>query len=299
MDIIQMENTVAKLKTDFAIMVELIHTIQVIKVSTHLILGRFKGIYDEIIQMNISKKHFLVCLEAMHFQYKVFVTEQENLTKMLLMLLNRTYRDYYNYYNTILKDLTRYEIAQPNVAKQHLVYKDTEPFAEYQSDDIVLVFDNMATLISSIISKYNENESIIGQYKVRSTTGIFIGNLINTLEYDNSVLENHSQLFLKSIDFSIQTQNTYLSKLLKRFETMIADINADISFQESPWDNSSMSVSDQLVQKTDDGYPMVSQWANKDDATKDDEAKDDATKDDEAKDDDDIIGITIDEIKDA
>lgn len=75
---------------------------------------------------------------------------------------------------------------------------------------------------------------------------------------------------------------------------MIADINADISFQESPWDNSSMSVSDQLVQKTDDGYPMVSQWANKDD-----EAKDDATKDDEAKDDDDIIGITIDEIKDA
>jgi hypothetical protein len=195
---------------------------------------------------------------------------------MLLMLMNRIYRDYFNYYNAIAKELARYEIAQPIVTKQHAIYKDTEPFAEFQIEDISLVFENVNTLISAILMKHAENESVVQQYKSRSSTGIFIGNLINTLEYDNSVLEDHANLFLKSIDFSVKTQTAYLTKMLKRFETMVNDINSEVMLHDSPWDNSAMSVSDQLVQATDDGEPRVSQW-----------------KPDES---DEVIGITIGEI---
>jgi hypothetical protein len=42
----------------------------------------------------------------------------------------------------------------------------------------------------------------------------------------------------------------------------VEDIDNEVSFQESPWDNSGMSVADQVVQKTDDGNPMVSQWTS-------------------------------------
>jgi len=257
-------------------MVDLIHKINGIKLSSHVMLTRFKNIYDEIVHMNNTKKQFLVCLEALHFQYKVLITEQDNLTKMLLMLMNRIYRDYFNYYNAIAKELARYEIAQPIVTKQHAIYKDTEPFAEFQIEDISLVFENVNTLISAILMKHAENESVVQQYKSRSSTGIFIGNLINTLEYDNSVLEDHAKLFLKSIDFSVKTQTAYLTKMLKRFETMVNDINSEVMLHDSPWDNSAMSVSDQLVQVTDDGEPRVSQW-----------------KPDES---DEVIGITIGEI---
>jgi hypothetical protein len=271
-----MENTFATIKIDFIKMVDLIHKINGIKLSIHVMLTRFKNIYDEIVHMNNTKKQFLVCLEALHFQYKVLITEQDNLTKMLLMLMNRIYRDYFNYYNAIAKELARYEIAQPIVTKQHAIYKDTEPFAEFQIEDISLVFENVNTLISAILMKHAENESVVQQYKSRSSTGIFIGNLINTLEYDNSVLEDHANLFLKSIDFSVKTQTAYLTKMLKRFETMVNDINSEVMLHDSPWDNSAMSVSDQLVQATDDGEPRVSQW-----------------KPDES---DEVIGITIGEI---
>ena len=271
-----MENTFATIKIDFIKMVDLIHKINGIKLSSHVMLTRFKNIYDEIVHMNNTKKQFLVCLEALHFQYKVLITEQDNLTKMLLMLLNRIYRDYFNYYNAIAKELARYEIAQPIVTKQHAIYKDTEPFAEFQIEDISLVFENVNTLISAILMKHAENESVVQQYKSRSSTGIFIGNLINTLEYDNSVLEDHAKLFLKSIDFSVKTQTAYLTKMLKRFETMVNDINSEVMLHDSPWDNSAMSVSDQLVQATDDDEPRVSQW-----------------KPDES---DEVIGITIGEI---
>jgi len=271
-----MENTFATIKIDFIKMVDLIHKINGIKLSSHVMLTRFKNIYDEIVHMNNTKKQFLVCLEALHFQYKVLITEQDNLTKMLLMLMNRIYRDYFNYYNAIAKELARYEIAQPIVTKQHAIYKDTEPFAEFQIEDISLVFENVNTLISAILMKHAENESVVQQYKSRSSTGIFIGNLINTLEYDNSVLEDHAKLFLKSIDFSVKTQTAYLTKMLKRFETMVNDINSEVMLHDSPWDNSAMSVSDQLVQVTDDGEPRVSQW-----------------KPDES---DEVIGITIGEI---
>lgn len=271
-----MENIFATMKIDFVKMIDLIHKINGIKLSSHVMLTRFKNIYDEIVHMNNTKKQFLVCLEALHFQYKVLITEQDNLTKMLLMLLNRIYRDYFNYYNAIAKELARYEIAQPIVAKQHTIYKDTEPFAEFQIEDISLVFENVNTLISAILMKHAENESVVQQYKSRSSTGIFIGNLINTLEYDNSVLEDHAKLFLKSIDFSVKTQTAYLTKMLKRFETMVNDINSEVMLHDSPWDNSAMSVSDQLVQATDDDEPRVSQW-----------------KPDES---DEVIGITIGEI---
>jgi len=181
--------------------------------------------------------------------------------------------------------------------------------------------------------KYNENETVIHQYKVRSVSGIFIGNLINTLEYDNRVLDDHASLFIKSVEFTLQTQASYFSKTLKRFQCAVEDIDNEVSFQESPWDNSGMSVADQVVQKTDDGNPMVSQWTslpkeddrslpkegldsdpkvldenkepdNKDPDNKDPDNKDPDNKDPENKDpypkalEDEVVGMTIDEIKD-
>jgi hypothetical protein len=257
-----MESAIGELKTRFNQISDQIGKILEIKMSAHFKISRFKTIYDEMIQMNSSKKHFLVCLEALHFQYKMFITEQESLTRLLLMLLNRVYRDYFNYYNVILKELPKYEVQAPVIAKQHLVYRDAEPSAEFQPEDIALAFDNMMSLLYSIALKYNENETVIHQYKVRSVSGIFIGNLINTLEYDNRVLDDHASLFIKSIDFTLKTQASYFSKTLKRFQCAVEDIDNEVSFQESPWDNSGMSVADQVVQKTDDGNPMVSQWTS-------------------------------------
>jgi len=317
-----MDTTISELKNEFVKIIDQIGKIQTIKMSAHLKISRFKTIYDEMIHLNSAKKHFLVCLEALHFQYKMFVAEQESLTKTMALLVNRVYRDYYHYYNAIVKELAKYEISQPVVEKQHLVYtlddlkravvsdgvasrsvfnhqgsgtsedlksslvyKDTEPSAEFQAEDIALVFDNIVVLLNSISLKYNENEMVIQQYKTRSTTGIFIGNLINTLEYDNSVLDDHAKLFFKSVEFTIRTQSAYFAKLLKRFQSSVEDIDGEVSFHESSWDNSSLSVSDQLVQTTDDGNPRLSQWTG----TKDDNG---AKEEEESC----VVGMTIDEI---
>jgi len=231
-----MDTTISELKNEFVKIIDQIGKIQAIKMSTHLKITRFKTIYDEMIHLNSAKKHFLVCLEALHFQYKMFVAEQESLTKTLALLVNRVYRDYYHYYNMIAKELAKYEITQPVVEKHHLVYKDTEPNAEFQAEDIMLVFDNMVALLNSISLKYNENEAVIRQYKTRSTTGIFIGNLINTLEYDNSVLDDHAKLFFNGVDFMIKTQSAYFAKLLKRFQSAIEDIDGEVSFNDSSLD---------------------------------------------------------------
>jgi hypothetical protein len=255
-----MDTTISELKNEFVKIIDQIGKIQTIKMSAHLKISRFKTIYDEMIHLNSAKKHFLVCLEALHFQYKMFVAEQESLTKTMALLVNRVYRDYYHYYNAIVKELAKYEVSQPVVEKQHMVYKDTEPNADFQAEDIALVFDNIVVLLNSISLKYNENEMVIQQYKTRSMSGILIGNLIHTLEYDNSILDDHASLFFKSVEFTIRTQSAYFAKLLKRFQSAVEDIDGEVSFHESSWDNSSLSMSDQLVQTTDDGNPRISQW---------------------------------------
>ena len=57
---------------------------------------------------------------------------------------------------------------------------------------------------------------------------------------------------------------------------MVNDINSEVMLHDSPWDNSALCLSDQLVQATDDGEPRVSQW-----------------KPDESGE---VVGITIEEI---
>jgi hypothetical protein len=153
--------------------------------------------------------------------------------------------------------LADYKIDIPTT-KVHRAYDNLDQFAEYKLDDIFLVRDNVIELIMCLISKLKENEKEVAKYKSKSQSGIRIMNFINTLEYDNKILKDQIELYVSYCDFFQSTQEKYFSKLLEKFETLQQEIDSEIQFQETPWDNKVIGEDDTIVQVVDDC--PVSQW---------------------------------------
>lgn len=252
-----MDDEIFNLKNDFLEVKTTVDKIIEIKTSIKLKLAQLKEIHTDLIKDNDSKKIFLICLESFHFQYKAMVFDSDNLHRNFLLLTNRAYCDYYNLYNMLYKLFEDYKIDIPT-ATQHQVYNDLEPFCEYALENIYLVHDNAVELITCLIEKLKENELTIHKYKSKSQSGIRINNFINTLEYDNKILRDQIELYISYCDFFQDTQLKYFTKLLDRIKSLQDDINEDVKFHETPWDNISISEKETIMQSVDDC--AVSQW---------------------------------------
>lgn len=252
-----MDDEIFKLKNEFMEVKNTVDKIADMSVSIKRKLGQLKEIHTDLIKDNDSKKIFLVCLESFHFQYKVMMFDTDNLQRNFLMLTNRAYFDYYNLYNMLHKLFEDYKIDIPTVA-QHLVYNDLEPFSEYSLENIYLVHDNAVELITCLIGKLRENEFSVNRYKSKSQCGIRIANFINTLEYENKIMRDQIELYTNYCNFFQETQLKYFAKLLNKVKALQDDIDADIKFHETPWDEIPINESDILIQSVEDC--AISQW---------------------------------------
>jgi hypothetical protein len=150
-----------------------------------------------------------------------------------------------------------YEIVVPT-AQQHPVYKDLEPFFEYKLEEISLVHANTIELIMILISKLRDKETLVSKYISKSQSGIRIANFINTLEYENNVLKDKIGLYTNYCDFFQTSQLKYFNKLYSKIQILQDEINDEITFRETPWDNRSIKENDTFTQSGEE-LP-VSQW---------------------------------------
>jgi hypothetical protein len=252
-----MEFEIQRLKTEFINLKDIIGKIIDTKTVIKEKLSRLKEIHADFIKDNKTKKIFLICLESFHFQYKVMNVETDNMHRSFALLMNRAYCDYFNLYSMLHKVFQEYEIDVPT-SQQHPAYKDLEPFFEYKMEDISLAHENSIDLITILILKYKEKESLVSKYISKSKSGIRIANFINTLEYENKVLKEKIELFTNYCDFFQNSQLKYFNKLYSKIQILQDEINNEITFHETPWDNTSIKESDTLMQVSDE-LP-VAQW---------------------------------------
>jgi hypothetical protein len=109
--------------------------------------------------------------------------------------------------------------------------------------------------------KYKEKESLVSKYISKSKSGIRIANFINTLEYENKVMKEKIELYTNYCDFFQNSQLKYFNKLYSKIQVLQDEINEEITFHETPWDNTSIKENDTFLQ-TNDELP-VSQWMGK------------------------------------
>lgn len=252
-----MEIEIQKLATDFIEIKDIIGKIIETKTIIQQKLARLKEIHGDFVKDNNTKKIFLICLESFHFQYKVMNVDTDNVHRSFMLLSNRTFCDYFNLYSMLQKVFGEYEIEVPT-AQHHPAYKDLEPFFEYKLEDISLVHANAIELLTVLILKLREKEKLVQKYISKSQSGIRIANFINTLVYENSVLKDKIQLYTGYCDFFQNSQQKYFSKLYSKIQMLRDEIDEEISFHETPWDNKTIQESDTVKQSSDE--LAVSQW---------------------------------------
>ena len=71
-------------------------------------------------------------------------------------------------------------------------------------------------------------------------------------------MKDQIELYTSYCNFFQDTQLKYFTKLLDKIKTLQNEINEDIKFHETPWDNVSILEKDTVTQSLDDC--AVSQW---------------------------------------
>lgn len=253
-------NHIEKLKNNFHNIIGLKLEIAKKKLQVTDKLNQLKGVYTELVKLN-TKKIFIFCLDSFYFQYKIFAMEIDNIDRFCILLNNRMYCDFYKLFNIILaiyKD-EKYELTYTDslVAKTFPVYKDLEPFQEYNIEDIKEIHDNILTLINDLYTQYMNKKTSIQHYNENHRVGFSISNFINTLEYENSLLEQQIDLFINYVSFFHISQKKQLARLNIRIQDFYKDVDENVNV------NRTFSIHDILdEEKTDRLFNAVDDTSN-------------------------------------
>jgi hypothetical protein len=231
--------TIEKLQTEFSEIINLYEEIQNQRIEIQEKLGQVKEIYNELIKNN-NKKIFLFCLDAFYFQYKVLNIEMDNLNRFTVLINNRMYGDYYKLYTIMITKAAQYIYTDcsgldiPVDSTKHIYsikvispYNDLEPFHEYPIAETQLLHQDIIIIIEKIFEYYTKKNQEIHDYNMNKI-GISIDSFINTLEYDNNLIQEQLQLYVNYISFFHKMQIEYLDKLVNKIVAFHSEIDENL-----------------------------------------------------------------------
>jgi len=194
-------------------------------------LSDLKKVYNDLAKTN-CKKALLFCLDSFYFQYKTFTLEMEHIDRYRALMNNRMYCDYYKLYNIILdfikENRTDLEIEE-EIVKTYPVYKDLEPFQEYKVDDIKDLHSNILVLINQLYIKTSAKDEDIDHYNENHKVGFSISNFLNTLSYENRLLQEQITLYINYLSFFHISQRKQLNRLHLRMQEFYKEVDDNIN----------------------------------------------------------------------
>jgi hypothetical protein len=229
-----------KLKNNFESILTLKRKVLQTKTDIHERLQQVKKMYNELMKQN-TKKVMLFCLDAFFFQYKSFMLEIENIEKFRVLLNNRMYCDYYKLYTLIMQYFKDHSIEIENDdlnAKTFPVYKELEPSQEYKLEDVKGIHASILYLINTLHIKSAGQRNTITGYSDDSKIGYSISNFLNTLQYENLILQEQTNLFLNYLAFFHISQKKQLKRVLSKLEDFSNEMDHNLH------NNMSFSIDD-------------------------------------------------------
>ena len=247
-----------KLKNNFDSILTLKRKVLQTKTEIHERLQQVKKMYTELMKQN-TKKVMLFCLDAFFFQYKSFMLEIENIEKFRVLLNNRMYCDYYKLYTLVIQYFKDHSVEIENDdlnAKTFPVYKELEPSQEYKLEDVKGIHASILYLINTLHIKSAGQRNTITGYSDDSKIGYSISNFLNTLQYENLILQEQTNLFLNYLAFFHISQKKQLKRVLSKLEDfsneMDNNLHNNMSFSIDDIEDDNVNQDDYLRDESDE-----------------------------------------------
>jgi len=200
-------------------------------------LSVLKEIYSNLLKThNLSKDS--LGIDSFFFQNALFDIEYQNMFKMFAVIDNRLYGEYYKLYKIITRFINS-EIKDPefikkiNLTKTYPAYKNLELMRKY---DIELTIEIQNVIVKTIIELNNYNEARTDEINAdskQSDMGLNIDNLINTQIYNNVLLKEKINMFIRYLFAFHEHHTKYFKRLSLKLKLVIGVINEDIILSKS------------------------------------------------------------------
>lgn len=181
----------------------------------------FKTMYTDLVKKN-KTKIFIFCLDSLYFQYKSSMMDLDAMENNRKFIMNRMYCDYFKLYNLIVSDVNDKKLLQIEL-KSYPPYKDLEVLYEYNLESIINIHNDILDIIKKLYEKLKNNKSGVEEHVERKSV-VSISNFLNTLKFENGLLENQIMLYINYISFFHFTQKKMFIKLYSK----MTDFNKDI-----------------------------------------------------------------------
>ena len=188
------------------------------------------AVYETYLKYNnLNKRNDL--LDSFHFQSKLIDLEFDTIKQVYLYIDNHIYCDYYKLFvivNKFYMDNFKEEIT----INKYPVYKDLEPYKEYDYDTINNIHQDIIKIISTIEKNCNKKDEEIKEHHVKLANGINIDHFILNLEYSNNILRNQNGLYKKYLSSYHKYHISWLTNLKDKIDLMKTQLNNDININD-------------------------------------------------------------------
>ena len=233
-----MDKRINDLKIDFTKVVDLKNENVRMFETLDLKIKNLKNIYAEFIKNN--KQHlFIFGLDSFHFQGKIIDIEYDDMKRLFYAITNRVYCEYFKLYKIVVD----YIIENINDDKKLLdlvsvnnnfpIYKDLEPFKQYNFEIIQSVHETIISLLNGVYNYLLHKEHDLKQHQEKNATGLNIDNFIQTFNFNNLVLREKLVLFISYIEFFHKLHTKYFKRFTTKMQLFLSQINNDIKFEDS------------------------------------------------------------------
>lgn len=231
-----METRLIKLKTDFNEINNIRNNVKDIFDILQSRINKLKMFYNEFIKNN-KKQMFIFGLDSFHFQNKLIDIEYDDMKRIFIAINNRMYCEYFKLYKFIteyiLKNINDKKVLEIIRINNFPIYKDLEPFKEYDFQIIIEIHENVINLLSSLISNLTNKENELSVHKSKKDIGLNIDNFITSFNYDITIMREKIIAFITYIEFFHKLHTKYLKRFSNKIQLMYTHINNDIRFDES------------------------------------------------------------------
>jgi hypothetical protein len=235
-----METKLLQLKTDFNNIINIRTKVKGIFDILQSKISKLKGLHAEFIKTSKTQM-FIFGLDSFHFQSKLIDMEHDDMKRLFLAISNRMYCEYFKLY----KIITEYIMSNKNdktlsnvKINIYPVYKDLEPYKEYNFEIIQDIHENILNLVGVLISTLNNKENEFLLHKNKQSIGLNIDNFITTFNYSINIMKEKIIMFITYIEFFHKLHTKYLKRFSNKIQLMYSHINNDIHFDDVKKSNS-------------------------------------------------------------
>jgi hypothetical protein len=156
--------------------------------------------------------------------------------RLFLAINNRMYCEYFKLYKIIVSYISENtydkKIMELIKINNFPVYKDLEPFKEYNFDTVLEIHENILLMLNATIGYLENKEHELSFHIVKKNIGLNIDNFISSFNFDIVIIKEKINLFINYIEFFHKLHTKQLQRFSNKIQLMYSHVNKDIRFDE-------------------------------------------------------------------